>query len=59
VPFPIGERTQALLKDGGWPVSWHRYEGMPHSVNAEEIAEISRWLRGVLRHCGKSALFSA
>ena len=59
VPFPIGERTQALLKDGGWPVSWHRYEGMPHSVNAEEIMEISRWLREVFRHCAGATLLSA
>jgi predicted esterase len=40
-------------------VSWHRYEGMPHSVNAEEIMEISRWLREVFRHCAGATLLSA
>jgi len=31
----------------GYHVEWHEYR-MPHSVCAEEIADISRWLSGVL-----------
>lgn len=59
VPFPVGERTHAALSDGGWPVSWHAYTGLPHSVNAEEIAEMSRWLGQVLRACSGKTLNSA
>jgi len=28
-------------------VEWHEYR-MPHSVCAEEIADLSAWLRGIL-----------
>jgi phospholipase/carboxylesterase len=59
VPFPVGERTLGALKSGGWPVSWHVYAGMPHSVNTEEIAEISRWLGQVLGDCAGKPLISA
>jgi len=55
VPFPIGERTNVALERAGWPVSWHAYPQLPHSVNSEEIAEISSWLRQTLAGCRKNS----
>lgn len=57
VPFPVGEHTCAALKVGGWPVSWHSYAGLPHSVHAEEIRDIARWLRLVLGVCREKTPF--
>jgi len=53
VPFPIGERTSTVLGNAGWPVSWHAYPELPHSVSSEEIGHVSRWLREVLANCTK------
>ena len=39
--------TLAELQRLGCDVRWHTY-GMPHSVCAEEVADISRFLREVL-----------
>ncbi len=43
----LGEYGRALLAAAGYPVEWHAYR-MPHSVCAEEVADIGAWLRRVL-----------
>ena len=47
--IPIARARQAhdVLVKLGYPVDWHDYP-MPHSVCAEEIADISAWLTTVL-----------
>ena len=39
--------SHRALLDLGYPVEWHTYP-MPHSVCAEEVADIGRWLKKVL-----------
>ena len=41
------EQTRDLLIDAGYPVAWHQY-AMEHSVCAEEVEDISRWLVRIL-----------
>jgi phospholipase/carboxylesterase len=41
------EKSRDLLQLLGYPVEWHEYP-MPHSVCAEELEDISVWLRRVL-----------
>lgn len=43
VPFAAGEQSAALMQRLGFNVSFHRYP-MPHSVCAEEIADLGQWL---------------
>jgi len=43
----LGEETHRLLEKEGYPVEWHEYP-MPHSVCAQEVADIAAWLRRVL-----------
>lgn len=40
----FGEVSRDALIEAGLPVQWHTY-AMPHSVCAQEIVDISRWLR--------------
>ena len=47
IPLSWAMRSRDRLKTLGYAVEWHEYP-MPHSVCAEEIADISRWLRSVL-----------
>jgi len=47
IPLSWAMRSRDRLKALGYAVEWHEYP-MPHSVCAEEIADISRWLRTVL-----------
>jgi phospholipase/carboxylesterase len=47
VDFRLGEGSRQQLESKGYAVEWHRYP-MPHSVCAEEIAAIARFLRRVL-----------
>ena len=47
IPLVRAEQSAKLLKEAGYPVEWHTYP-MPHSVCAEEIAEIAAFLRRVL-----------
>jgi len=47
VPLAGGEEARAVLTGLGYPVEWHTYT-MPHSVCAEEIEDIGRWLSKVL-----------
>ena len=41
------EKSRDLLRELGYQVEWHEYM-MPHSVCAEEVADIGNWLRRVL-----------
>jgi phospholipase/carboxylesterase len=41
------EKSRDLLQQLGYQVEWHEYP-MPHSVCAEEVADIGNWLRRVL-----------
>jgi phospholipase/carboxylesterase len=47
----MGERSRNLLVALDYDVEWHEY-AMPHSVCLEEVQEIARWLRRVLRSGG-------
>ena len=47
VPYQLGLDTRQLLETSGYAVEWHTYP-MPHSVNAEEVADIAAWLKRVL-----------
>jgi len=48
VPYAMGNNSHELLKKAGYAVQWHEYP-MQHSVCLEEVADIGRWLTGVLR----------
>jgi phospholipase/carboxylesterase len=47
IPLSRGAEARDRLRALGYRVEWHEYR-MPHSVCAEEIADLSAWLRGVL-----------
>jgi phospholipase/carboxylesterase len=47
IPLDRGRESRDRLLALGYRVEWHEYP-MPHSVCAEEIADLSAWLRGVL-----------
>ncbi len=47
IPIPRATASRDLLVSLGYPVEWHEYP-MPHSVCAEEIADLNRWLLAVL-----------
>jgi phospholipase/carboxylesterase len=47
VPLTLGEGSRDRLRSQGRDVQWHTYP-MPHSVCAEEVADIREWLLGVL-----------
>ncbi len=47
VALARGLETRTALQDLGYPVEWHEYP-MQHSVCAEEIADLNRWLLRVL-----------
>ena len=48
IPLSRGAEARDRLLAQGYRVDWHEYR-MPHSVCAEEIADLSAWLRGILR----------
>lgn len=48
VPVQRASESRDLLKQLGYTVEWHDY-WMQHSVNAQEIVDIGRWLRQVLK----------
>src|SRR5712692_2369760 len=48
IPQARALRSRDALRALGYTVDWREYP-MPHAVCAEEIADIGRWLRGVLR----------
>ena len=43
IPIARATASRDALKALGHPVEWHEYP-MPHSVSAEEIADLNRWL---------------
>jgi phospholipase/carboxylesterase len=47
IPLTRARGAHDVLVRLGFPVEWHQYP-MPHSVCAEEIADISAWLSTVL-----------
>jgi phospholipase/carboxylesterase len=47
VSYAMGEDSQYYLNQLGYTVAWHAYP-MQHSVCPEEIADISRWMQGLL-----------
>jgi phospholipase/carboxylesterase len=44
LPMALGEHSRDLLTDAGYEVEWHDYP-MAHAVCADEIDDISRWLK--------------
>ena len=48
IPLSWAGRSRDHLTSLGYAVDWHEYQ-MPHSVCAEEVADVSGWLRTVLR----------
>ena len=47
VPYPRGVASRDALAALGYAIEWHEYP-MPHSVCAQEIADLNRWLLRVL-----------
>jgi phospholipase/carboxylesterase len=47
VPIALGEGARDLLRCRGYDVDWHTYP-MPHSVGADEVADVREWLLRVL-----------
>jgi len=47
IPIARARDSRDALVALGHPVEWHEYP-MPHSVCAEEVADLQRWLRRVL-----------
>ncbi|MGH7415964.1 MAG: alpha/beta hydrolase, partial [Candidatus Rokuibacteriota bacterium] len=47
IPLALAEQGRAQVAALGYPIEWHQYP-IPHSVCAEEIADIARWLGRVL-----------
>jgi phospholipase/carboxylesterase len=47
VHLALGEASRDHLRSRGYEVDWRTYP-MPHSVCAEEVADIREWLLGVL-----------
>jgi phospholipase/carboxylesterase len=48
IPLSWAARSRDHLTSLGYALDWHEYP-MPHSVCAQEIADISHWLRTALR----------
>ena len=47
IPLARGHLARDLLTGLGYRIEWHEYR-MPHSVCAEEVADISAWLTEIL-----------
>ena len=47
IPQAMAEQGRAQLGELGYQIDWHQYP-IPHSVSAEEIADVARWLGRVL-----------
>ncbi|MES2888484.1 MAG: alpha/beta hydrolase-fold protein [Pseudomonadota bacterium] len=54
VPYARGVASRELLQSLGCTVEWHEY-AMGHSVCAEEVADLNRWLLQVLAYETTSA----
>jgi phospholipase/carboxylesterase len=47
IPLARGRHARDLLTGLGYRIAWHEYR-MPHSVCAEEVADIAAWLAEIL-----------
>jgi phospholipase/carboxylesterase len=47
IPIDAAERSRDVLRGLGYDVQWHAYP-MPHSVCAQEVADLNAWLLRVL-----------
>lgn len=47
IPLAMAEHGREQVAALGYPIEWHQY-AMPHSVCAEEIADIAHWLGRML-----------
>jgi phospholipase/carboxylesterase len=47
LPLAMAEHGRAQVAALGYSIEWHQY-AIPHSVSAEEIADVARWLGRVL-----------
>lgn len=47
IPYDFAEQSFALLRDTGYPISWHPYFA-EHSLVMEEIRDIEDWLAQIL-----------
>ena len=47
IPLAMAEHGRAQVAALGYSIEWHQYP-IPHSVSAEEIADVARWLGRVL-----------
>jgi len=47
VPYAMGRGSRDLLQQAGYALEWQEYP-MQHSVCLEEVADIGRWMTGVL-----------
>jgi phospholipase/carboxylesterase len=56
VPAALGEGSRDLLRSRGYDVDWRTYP-MPHSVCAQEVADLRAFLIRALPSRGLKALF--
>ena len=47
IPLRHADDSRRILEEFGYPVEWKTYV-VDHGVCAEEVADVSRWLQGVL-----------
>jgi phospholipase/carboxylesterase len=47
LPLAMAEQGREQVAALGYQIEWHQYP-IPHSVSAEEIADVARWLERVL-----------
>jgi phospholipase/carboxylesterase len=47
IPLAMAEHGREQVAALGYAIEWHQY-AIPHSVSAEEIADVARWLGRVL-----------
>jgi phospholipase/carboxylesterase len=48
IPVDLAHRSLKHLQQQGYAVEWHEYNGMAHSVSAQEIYHVAEWLEKVL-----------
>jgi len=48
IPVDLAYQTRGHLEKQGYQPKWIEYDGMAHSVCAEEIGDMSQWLESVL-----------
>ncbi len=48
IPVTLAKASRDLLLEASYEVEWHEY-AMEHAVCAEEIVDMSRWIRRIIR----------